>query len=175
MGLTDFFVRDRNIKSEKEPEVKDTAGSAPSNPSAPPPLKIREKEEEGADLIDALLSGKEIITTLESKYGPFDFRFPAGGDQVAIAHRLADYQGGRPSAAFDSLRRYQFEMWATLDILITRKPERFAKMASWAEFPDQSLVEDLYNRGSLFCSEIRKKIRGDDGGQLARGGQAANS
>jgi hypothetical protein len=142
--LSSFFVRDRKVEEKKDSEKTDE--------------KAKEVTVEDIDIIDTLLSGKEIETTFENKYGAFKFKYPSGQDRIRIARRRAEYLGGLPNASFDPARLFQFEMWSTLDILIVGTPDRFKKMESWADCPDQSVVEDLYTRGSSFCVEIRDKI-----------------
>lgn len=152
MGLTDFFVRDKKPDAEK--------------PAAP---EVKEDKSENVDLIDALLHNKDIVTTIDTEYGDFEFKYPTGTDQVRIAHRRAAYLGGYPDSSFDNVRRFQFELWATLDILVTKKPEKFKDMESWADCPDQSLADDIFARGARFCGDIRAQIRGPRSGQPAPG------
>jgi hypothetical protein len=147
-GLSGFFVQDKKVKTEE-------AGAAKAPVSD---IQVREKREEEIDILDTILSGKELVTTIDTDYGEFQFRYPDGEDQLRIAHRKAGYLGGFPDSSFDAHRRVQFEQWATLDILISGKPEKYEKLSSWADFPDQYLVEDLYTRGAQFCREIRDKI-----------------
>jgi hypothetical protein len=111
-----------------------------------------------ADIIDSLLHNKEIVTQIESPYGVFEFKYPSGSDSLKIAHRRAEYLGGYPDVSFDNNRRMQFKMWATLDVLVTKKPEKFTPLDSWSGCPDQELVETLYTRGAQFCKRIRQEI-----------------
>lgn len=157
-GLGDYFVREK--KAEK---VSAAEKSFPE-----------ETGKESADIIDALLHNKEILTKIDTPYGDFEFKYPSGGDQLRIAHRRAAYLGGHPDASFDNLRRMQFEQWATLDILVVGKPERFKDMESWADCPDPELADQIYERGARFCGDIREKIRGARPGKPASGGKPAN-
>lgn len=143
MAIGDFFVRD------KKPEVIQGKNSVEE------PVSVREKD---ADLIDSLLNGKEIVKELDTPYGVFEIKYPNGSDKLRIAHRRAEYLGGFPDSSFDDINRYQFSMWAFLDVLIVKKPERFKDMKSWADCPDQKVSAELYERGSLFCKDIREKI-----------------
>jgi hypothetical protein len=144
MGLQDFFIRD------KKATTKAGAVEAPASVV---------KADEEMDIVEALLSGKELVTTIQTKYGDFDFQYPSGGDTLRIAHRRAEYLGGHPDSSYDNMRRYKFEQWATLDLLIVKKPAKFEKIVSWADFPDQDLVEELFTRGTKFRIEIGDKIR----------------
>lgn len=154
MGLKEFFIRDK--KSVEENPAG--ASEAPASPAT----QIREKRaeaEDKIDILDAILSGKEIVTTIPTDYGEFQFKYPDGTDQLRVAHRRAAYLGGHPDSSFDNARRVQFEQWATLDVLIVSRPERFSELKSWADFPDQSVVDELYARGARFCGDIRAQIR----------------
>src|SRR5574343_8390 len=130
MGLKEFFIRDK--KSVEENPAG--AAEAPASPAT----QIREKRaeaEDKIDILDAILSGKEIVTTIPTDYGEFQFKYPDGTDQLRVAHRRAAYLGGHPDSSFDNARRVQFEQWATLDVLIVSRPERFSELESWADFP----------------------------------------
>jgi hypothetical protein len=168
MGLNGFFVRD----GEKRVEAVKADSSNSSEKAAP--VKVREKEQNKSDLIDALLNGKEIVTEIDTPYGVFEFRYPSGADQLRIAHRRAAYLGGFPDTAFDAVRRLQFEQWATLDVLVSKKPERFEKIASWADCPIAEIVDTLYERGARFCGDIRERIRSPGPGRTDAGGESRN-
>lgn len=143
MGLMDFIVRD---------------GKEKPNEKSPAPLKVTPSSSGDVDIIDALLHNKEVVTQIETPYGDFEFKYPSGSDSLKISHRRAAYLGGFPDQSFDNSRRAQFEKWATLDILVTKKPERFEGVDSWADCPDQELVDILFERGARFCGGIRQKI-----------------
>lgn len=142
--MSDFFVR------EKKPSATAGADKAPAS-------AVKESEE--LDIIDTMLSGKELVKELDTDYGRFEFKYPDGADTLRIAHRRAEYLGGHPDHSFDRVRLYWFEIWATLDVLVVKKPEKFSKILSWADFPDTSLVEDLFSRGTQFRNDIAEQIR----------------
>lgn len=162
MALGDFFIRDGK---------KEAAGKAPAE--APAPVEVKQSAE-SVDIIDALLHNKEIVTTIDTDYGEFEFKYPSGTDQLRIAHRRAAFLGGHPDASFDNARRISFDTWAALDVLVTKKPDRFKDMVSWADCPDTDLVDLLYERGARFCGDIRQKIRSARPGQPDPAGKPAN-
>lgn len=168
MSMPKFFMRDAAESQKAAPAAE------PAAPAKPAVVEVRDPDNGAVDLIDALLHGKEIVTVIETGYGPFEFKYPSGADKLRIAHRRAAYLGGHPDSSFDNARRMLFEIWATLDILITKKPERFSALSSWADCPDPALVDMLYDRGSRFCGEIRAKVDESRPGQSASGGQAEN-
>jgi hypothetical protein len=151
MGLGDFFVREK--KDEKKASDVIAEGSIAESSAAA-------KSADEVDIVDALLHGKELAVQFDTDYGVFEFRYPSGGDTVRIGRRRAEYMGGHADSSFDNPRRFQFEEWATLDVLISKKPTPFDTMDSWADCPDPELIEDLYDRGSQFCHDIREKIKG---------------
>lgn len=153
MALSKYFIRE---KQDEKTKAKVGAAEAPASPST----KAKDQGPEEIDILDALLMGKELVTTLDTKYGDFEYKYPDGNDMLRIGIRRAEFMGGYPEASFDRSRLVLFEYWATLDVLVKKKPEKFSKIMSWADFPDQDLVFDLYSRGAQFCSEIREQIRG---------------
>lgn len=167
MGLGEFFVRDGSKKAAAKASAADAEVKAA-------PVKVREKDQDQKSLIDALLNGKEIVTEIDTSYGVFEFRYPSGGDQLRIAHRRAAYLGGYPDSSFDPVRRLQFEQWSTLDVLVSKKPDMFEKMDSWADCPMSDLVDTIYDRGARFCGDIRARIRGPGSGNPNEGGEPGN-
>jgi hypothetical protein len=147
-----FKVRRR---TEEEKKAVSAENALASDPEA---TKAKDDDVENIDIIQTLLSGEQITQTLETPYGAFEFAYPGGKDTLNISYRKAQYLNGYPASAYDVTRLFLFEKWATLDVLIVTKPAQFAKMTSWADFPDQEVMEDLYERGSLFCKEIRQSI-----------------
>lgn len=164
MGLGKSFL----VRDGKAPEGKTLSDT----PAAVQEVKASPKE---VDIIDALLHNKEIVSEIETPYGVFEFKYPSGADSLRIAHRRAAYLGGFPDQSFDNSRRSQFEMWATLDILVLKKPDRFKDMESWADCPDQELAETLFKRGARFCGGIRREISEARPGQLDLPGEAGDS
>lgn len=162
MGLKGYFVREK-----KEAE----AAGASAAPAGAQAIEVREKKAEATeevDILDTILSGKELVTTIDTDYGEFQFKYPSGADQIRMSRRNASYHGGHPDASFDAVSQLHFEQWSTLDVLIVGKPDRFAKIDSWADCPDQKLIDELYERGARFCIDIREKIRlARSGGPLA--------
>lgn len=146
-----------NVKRRSEEEKKKSSAETILAP-APSPEKKPDDDAGKIDIIGTLLSGESITTNLDTPYGVFEFAFPSGKDQLDISYRKAQYLNGYPLTAFDVVRLSLFERWATLDVLIVSKPAQFEKLSCWADFPDQGLVEDLFERGSLFCKEIRGQI-----------------
>lgn len=145
------------FKIKKRDEKEKTGAEAVMAPVA---ALVEQKDEdvEKIDIIETLLSGEAIVQTLSTPYGDFEFLYPSGKEQLNISYRKVQYLNGHPHESFDIPRLLQFEKWATLDVLVTKKPPRFEKLKSWADFPDQEIVDDLYQRGSLFCGEIRQQI-----------------
>ncbi len=153
MSLKGFFIRD---------------GKKPSPGTKPLPAVEEPKQEpsegpasESVSIFDSILHNKEIVTKIETAYGEFEFKYPGGEDMIAVAHRRALYLGGFPDSAYDNARRIQFEQWATLDILVIKKPDRFKDLTTWANCPDPELTEALYNKGAQFCQDVRKQIDED--------------
>lgn len=147
MSLKGYFIRDGKKPAAVQEPPKDAVSS--------------EKEDAEMNIFDSILHNKEVVTKIETAYGEFEYKYPGGEERLLIAHRRALYLGGHPDSAYDNLRRSEFEIWATLDVLITKKPDRFKDLVTWANCPDPELTEALYTKGALFCKEVRKQI-GED-------------
>jgi hypothetical protein len=116
-------------------------------------------DEDKEDIVGILLSGEPVTTQIKTFYGDFVFRYPSGGDTINIARRRAEYMGDHPQNTFDAGMLYQFQKWATLDVLVQKVPEKFKDVSTWADFPDQETADEVFNTGITFCAEIRGKIK----------------
>jgi hypothetical protein len=115
----------------------------------------RDKE----DVIGMLLSGEPITTEIKTSYGNFVFRYPSGSDTINISRRRSEYMGDHPQNTFDAGMLYQFQKWSTLDVLVSKVPEKFEDVSTWADFPDQETADEVFNTGITFCAGIREKIK----------------
>ena len=145
------------VKRRTEEEKKAVSAESAMAP-APAPIEKKDDDVDSIDIVETLLSGEAITQTFDTPYGEFEFVYPGGKEQLNIGYRKAQYLNGYSSESFDIPRLLQFEKWANLDILIVSKPPKFSALKSWADFPDQEVADNLYERGSLFCKEIRRKI-----------------
>jgi|WetSurMetagenome_2_1015567.scaffolds.fasta_scaffold110623_2 hypothetical protein len=122
--------------------------------------------QEQEDIIEKLLSGNSVTKKIDTCYGEFEFRYPSGSDSINIARRRSEYMGDHPQDTFDSGMLYQFQKWATLDVLVSKVPEKFKNVSTWADFPDQETADEVFNTGITFCSEIRGKIKNNRSGEF---------
>jgi hypothetical protein len=139
------------------------------NSSEKPVIQVKE------DIIGKLLSGDPVNKKIDTCYGEFEFRYPSGSDSINIARRRSEYMGDHPQNTFDDGMLYQFQKWATLDVLISKVPEKFKEVSTWADFPDQETADEVFNTGITFCSGIREKIKNNRSGKSESADKSGNN
>lgn len=113
-------------------------------------------EEDGAQFVDRLLKGDELIEEIDCEWGHFEMRYPLPRMireiQVLLSTRLKGQNV--PSGV-----RLNFEVYAVLDTVIKSGPDWWNRLESSEDCIYDDCVTYLYGRYLQFYNGVQEKIR----------------
>jgi hypothetical protein len=141
------------------------AGKNASETEAKVDAKASEDDEntpEVNETLEKLLRGEEIFEYIDTRRGKFKIIYPRPRVlrhiQVLLAER---FNGQNLNNIKDSTIR-NYEVYATLDVVVVEGPKWWDKLESSEDCPDDDLILALYRGYLRFCDAIRRKILGSD-------------
>jgi hypothetical protein len=120
--------------------------------------KMTRAEKESDDILERILSGKQISETVKTKRGNFIIKFPLPYDLRRIEVSLAQRLEGMPTEAFTPEQIREFRVYAVLDYVIVEAPEWWNKLSSSEHCPDTEFIAKLYGRYLQLRKKTQKKI-----------------
>ena len=118
-----------------------------------------ESEKKGQDIFLKLLNGEDIIETVDlGKKGVFKIKYPLSKDYLAIDRQKAILRNNIPPGSFDPTGNTDIEVYATLNVIVVDGPPTWKKCKSILDYPDETLLTELYRRWLRHTREIRELI-----------------
>lgn len=132
-------------------------------PNAPKASKDEVNSPEVNETLDKLLRGEEIFDIIETRRGNFKIIFPRPRVLRYIQVLLAERFNGQNLNNIPEKALHNYEVYATLDVVVVEGPKWWDKLDSSEDCPDDDLIVDLYRGYLRFYGTIRRKIVGSDG------------
>lgn len=115
------------------------------------------------ELLEKLLKGEDIYETVATSRGTFRMKYPRPrvlrSIQILLAERFPNVDLNKLSV--QTVRNY--EVYATLDVIIVEAPDWWEKMNTSEDCPDDELILELYRRYLRFYSKIQSRIQSTRG------------
>jgi len=121
--------------------------------------------EQRDDLFTQLLTGKDVIETINTSRGDFQVKYPKVGDIITIGKIAAYRCGGKLDTDTEMLNVFA----ATLDTIVVSGPKWFEdakaknKNFSFLEVPSRVFLMELYGKAYTFREEIEQRLNPPEG------------
>jgi len=126
-------------------------------------------EEQKDDLFTKLITGKDVIETVNTKRGKFKIKYPRPTDLVTIGKLAAQRRNFKPAEAFDAETDMIIFMSSTLDVVVLSGPLWFEeaktknKNFSFMEVPNLAFISELYGEAYSFRAQVELLINPPEG------------
>ena len=126
---------------------------------------VKEKNSPEVDgTLQKLLSGQDIFNTVETRRGVFTMKFPRPRVLRQIQVLLAQRFEGVDLGKLPEKQVRNFEIYATLDVVVVKAPQWWDDLESSEDCPDDKLIVDLYRRYLRFYNRVQSEMSGGDQG-----------
>jgi hypothetical protein len=167
-----------SAKKREEAAAAETAAKSRANT-----VDITELDEERAgELFFALLNGKEVEETIETRRGAFVIKYPQQKDLLRIARIEAFLRGGVAAASFDAAMNFELRKCAFLDVVVTDGPAWFTKKKSrdadfsWRDIPDAKFADEVFASAAAFRERVQAILDKDtEDGQCGADGEVSGN
>jgi len=110
------------------------------------------------ETLETLLNGEDLYETVETKRGSFTIKYPRPKVLRQIQLLLASRFHGQNLNHIPQQTIRNYEVYASLDIVITEAPKWWNELETSEDCPDDAFIMDLYGRYLRFYNRIQQKI-----------------
>lgn len=114
------------------------------------------------ETLEKLLRGEEIFEYIDTRRGKFKIIYPRPRVLRHIQVLLAERFNGQNLNNIKDTTIRNYEVYATLDVVVVEGPKWWDKLDSSEDCPDDDLILSLYRGYLRFYGAIRRKILGSD-------------
>jgi hypothetical protein len=112
------------------------------------------------DVLQKLLSGEQILETIQTKRGTFTMKYPRPRVTQQIVVLLAQRFEGVNLGNLPEQMVANYRVYATLDIVVVKAPKWWDDLDSSLDCPDDKFILDLYRRYLQFYNRVQSEIEG---------------